>query len=104
MSDAKEKPSEDAPRKPKSRRLLWLLLALVGLASAGSAGWSFYLKLKGEKNQPAPELKPVSSIIYLPLEPVVINLGDEGGGRFAQVGITFQIREAKSVEEVKKNK
>lgn len=102
MSDAKEKPSEDAPSKPKSRRLLWLLLALVGLASAGSAGWSFYLKLKGEKNQPAPELKPVSSIIYLPLEPVVINLGDEGGGRFAQVGITFQIRDAKSVEEVKK--
>jgi flagellar FliL protein len=32
----------------------------------------------------------------------VINLADEGGDRFAQVGITFQIRELKLVEEVKK--
>ena len=32
----------------------------------------------------------------------MINLGDEGGGRFAQVGITFQIRDPKLVEDVKK--
>ena len=102
MPDAKEKPSEEAPGKPPSRRLLWLMLALVGLGLAGGVGWFFYLKPKREKIQPAPELKPASPAVYLPLEPVVINLGDDGGGRFAQVGITFQIRDAKLVEDVKK--
>ena len=101
MPDVNEKPSEEAPRKPSSRPWLWLMLALVGLGSAGGAGWFFYLKPKVEMAQTAPELKPAGSTVYLQLEPVVINLGDEGGGRFAQVGITFQIRNAKLIEDVK---
>jgi flagellar FliL protein len=79
-----------------------MVLALVGWGLAGGAGWFFYFKSKDEKAQPSSELKPASSSVYLPLEPVVINLGDEGGGRFAQVGITFQIQDAKLVEDVKK--
>ena len=102
MPDAKEKPSEEAISKPASRRLLWLMLALVGLGLPGAAVWFFYLNPKTDKFQFALELKPAGSTVYLPLEPVVINLGDEGGGRFAQVGITFQIREPKLVEDVKK--
>lgn len=102
MSDVNSKPVEEVPSKPKSRRLLWLMLALVGLGSAGGAGWFFYLKPKGEKVQSAPEPKPVNSVVYLPLDPVVINLTGEGGDRLAQLGITFQIRDAKLVEDVKK--
>ena len=78
------------------------MLALVLLGSAGGASWFFYFKPKGEKVQPEPEPKPAGPIVYLPLDPVVVNLADEGGGRFAQVGITFQIRDAKLVEDVKK--
>ena len=44
-------------------------------------GWFFYLKPKLEQAQTASELKPAGSTVYLLLEPVVINLGDEGGGR-----------------------
>lgn len=102
MPDPSEKPFIEAPSKPLSRSLLWLLLALVALGLAGGAAWVFYVNPKGEKFQFALELKPASSTVYLPLEPVVINLGDDGGGRFAQVGITFQIRDAKLVEDVKK--
>ena len=79
-----------------------MILALVGSGLAGGAGGFFYFKSKEEKAQPSSELMPASSTVYLPLEPVVINLGDEGGGRFAQVAITFQIRDAKLVEDVKK--
>ena len=102
MPDATEKPSEEAPSKPLSRSLRWLFFALLGLGLAGGAAWFFYLNPKGKNFQIAPMFKPSGSTEYLSLEPVVINLGDEGGGRFAQVGITFQIRDAKAVEEVKK--
>ena len=106
MPDPSEKPFVEAPSKPRSRTLWWWLLALVGLGLglglAGGAGWFFYFNPKSENFQISPVFKPASSSAYLSLEPVVINLGDEGGGRFAQVGITFQVRDAKSVEDLKK--
>ncbi len=102
MSDAKEKSADEELSKPKSRRKLWVILALLVLGSAGGAGWFYFLKPKAEKVEHPPELKPAGSVVYLPLDPVVINLADEGGDRFAQVGITFQIRDAKLVDDVKK--
>lgn len=102
MSEAKSKSSEEVPSKPKSRRLLWVMLVLVLVGAAGAGAWFFYMKPKADKVEPAPELKPAGSIVYLPLDSVVINLADEGGDRFAQVGITFQIRDAKQIEDVKK--
>jgi len=102
LPDANEKSSEETPSKPRSRRSLWMVLALVGLGLAGGAGWFLYFKSKGENAWSTPELKPASPTVYLPLEPVLINLSDEGGGRFAQVGITFQIQNEKLIEDVKK--
>ena len=102
MPDATEKPPEEAPSKPLSRSLWWWMFALLGLGLAGGAAWFIYLNSKGENFQIASMFKPASSTEYLSLEPVVINLGDEGGGRFAQVGITFQVRDSKSVEDLKK--
>jgi flagellar FliL protein len=102
LPDATEKPPEEAPSKALSRSLWWWLFALLGLGLAGGAAWFIYLNFKGENFQIAPMFKPASSTEYLSLEPVVINLGDEGGGRFAQVGITFQVRDSKSVEDLKK--
>jgi flagellar FliL protein len=39
--------------------------------------------------------------LYFPLDPMVINCADPVTNRFAEVGITFQIREAKCAEDVK---
>jgi len=42
------------------------------------------------------------SKFYFPLDPITINLADLGGDRFAEVGITFQIREQKSADDIEK--
>ena len=43
----------------------------------------------------------VAPKLYFPLDPLVINCADPVTNRFAEVGITFQIREAKCAEDVK---
>jgi flagellar basal body-associated protein FliL len=43
-----------------------------------------------------------SSDLYFPLDPMVINCADPVMNRFAEVGITFQMRDAKCAEDVKK--
>jgi flagellar FliL protein len=43
----------------------------------------------------------VTPKLYFPLDPMVINCADPVTNRFAEVGITFQIREAKCAEDVK---
>lgn len=42
------------------------------------------------------------SKFYFPLDPITINLADLDGDRFAEVGITFQIREQKSADDIEK--
>ena len=44
---------------------------------------------------------PAGPPVYLPLDNMVVNLADPGGERVAQVGITFELRDAAAAETVK---
>ena len=91
--------------KPKGRKkLVWIILLVLVLSAAGVGGWLYFDRLKGETLELESEESKLLNApkLYFPLDPLVINLADLGGERFAQVGITFQIREAKSAEDVKK--
>ena len=93
---------EAASQKKKGKGKLLILAALILLASAGGATWYFLVHKKADATEAKPATLKIEPVVYLPLENLVINLADPGGDRFAQAGITFKLRDEKSMEEVKK--
>lgn len=104
LEDIEADPKKDSLVKPKGKKKLIVLIALMLIGAGGGGAWFYYDRLKGEKKEVETEESKLSKApkVYFPLDPMVINLSDLGGDRFAQVGITFQIREEKSSEAIKK--
>ncbi len=98
MSDA-----SDGAKPAKSKKLMIIVLAAVVLLGGGGAG--AFLLLKKPKADAAEEevahAKPGVPPTYLPLESLVVNLADPGGDRFAQIGITLEIADAHTADQVK---
>ena len=95
------------PAKPKSKKLLFILIGVVVLALAGAGGAFFILKKNmaldedgGETSQRAKDFASRSPPTFLPLEAMVVNLADPGGNRFAQLGITLQVQDDKTAESM----
>lgn len=101
--------ADAAPAKPKSKKLLFILIGVLVLGLAGAGGAFFILKKNtavdedGEEiAQSAPsERAPRSPPTFLPLETMVVNLADPGGNRFAQLGITLQVADTQTADEMK---
>jgi flagellar FliL protein len=105
VQDIEADPKKDPLVKPKGKKKLMVLIALLVLVAAGGGwAWFYFDRIKGEDKEVETEESKLSKApkLYFPLDPVVINLSDLGGDRFAQVGITFQIRDEKSAEAIKK--
>jgi len=109
MSTATANAATAAPAKPKSKKLLFILIGVVVLALAGAGGAFFILKKNTavdedgeETSQSAKDDRAARSPpTFLPLEAMVVNLADPGGNRFAQLGITLQVEDAKAAEAMK---
>lgn len=107
---AAEVPEAPAPARRRGglkKLLLILLAALLLLAAAGAAAvfmlWrapSMDDELAGTAPVIAP-IKPGPPPVYLPLDNFVVNLADTRTERFAQVGITLQMEDAKAAEMLK---
>lgn len=90
----------------KSKKMLVIILGVVVLllvAGGGAAAW-FMTRSHGDEEEgakaahkEAPKVAPT----FLPLENMVVNLADPGGDRFAQIGITLEVADAKTAEQVK---
>jgi flagellar FliL protein len=104
--------AEPAAEKPKSKKMLVIIVAaVVVLALLGGAASFFLLKKKpadeeadAEHDKPKVTKKapdPKAPPVYLPMDNMVVNLADAGGGRFAQVGITLKLDEVKTADTVK---
>jgi len=104
VQDIETDPKKDPLVKSKGKKKLMVLIALLLLSAGGGGAWFYFDRLKGEVKEVESEESKLSKApkVFFPLDPVVINLADLGGDRFAQVGITFQIREEKSAEAIKK--
>ncbi len=109
---AKPEAAEPAAAPAKSKMLLIIIVALVLVLILGGAGAFFLLKKSGqsegedaEEKTPAPKVEshaaPKVPPAYLPLDNMVVNLADPGGERVAQVGVTLEVIDVKSVEAVK---
>lgn len=103
------KPAEAVAAPPKSKKILLIVVVLV-LAIVLAAGGAFLYIGKQraaaafddqEQPQAAAQKASVGPPVYMPLDNMVVNLADPGGERVAQVGITFELRDAAAAETVK---
>jgi flagellar protein FliL len=108
------------PNKGKKKKLILIIAAVAVLVLGGGGAALFVMKknaaaaalaaeeegedgdavahkkpAKGDKNDP--KLLPV----FVPLEPFTVNLADRDAERYAQVGVTLEIPDAKVGEQIK---
>ncbi|MDO9158541.1 MAG: flagellar basal body-associated FliL family protein [Burkholderiaceae bacterium] len=110
MADKPQAAAE--PEKPKSKKMLIIIVAVVLLVVLIGGGAAFFLLKKKDTDEEAGGDKPAPAVVhkkpdpkapptYLPMDNMVVNLADPGGGRFAQVGITLKLDDAKTADTVK---
>ncbi len=104
------KPAEAAAAPPKSKKMLVIVLIVVLVLGLAGVGAFIYVSKQRaaaaleDQDQPAATAKhatPSGPPTYLPLDNMVVNLADPGGEKVAQVGITFELRDAAAGETVK---
>lgn len=122
MSAAAAEPVEDdgeaplPPPKGKKKLIIIIAAALVVLAGAGG-GATFYVKKKraaaeaaaaadGEATPAEQAAAPRKATAkgppaFLPLDAFVVNLADRETERFAQIGITLELNDAKHADQMK---
>ncbi len=112
--------AEVAPKKGK-KKLIILIAALVALLGIGGGGAVVYMKKKAAAEAAAAEEdgegadashmadaeeedkkdEKRTPPVFVPLEPFVVNLADRDADRFAQVGITLEVADARVGDEIK---
>jgi flagellar FliL protein len=101
------------PAKGKKKLIIVVAAALLVTTLVGG-GAVFFLKKKAaaaaaeaaDEDTPGHAAKPAKHDpahvpTFLPLEPFVVNLADKDADRYAQIGITLEIDDAKFAEQLK---
>ena len=105
-----------APVKAGKKKLLIVLLAVLLLLAAAGGGLVFWLKAKAQAALEAeeaeaaietPGAKPLAKRdpkvlpVFVPLENFTVNLADREAERYAQIGISLELADAKAGERIK---
>jgi flagellar protein FliL len=117
MSAAAAAPPADAgvaaPVKKGKKKLILIVAAMLVLLLLAGGGAVIYLKKKAaqaaenaDESATAPEAHGAKPDLkhpptFLPLDPFVVNLADKEADRYAQVGITLEVEDAKFAEAMK---
>ena len=109
-------PAAEAAAPPKGKKKLIIILAAVLLlAGVGGGGAVFMMKKKaaeaaaaaeeGEDGAPAKHKAAKKDHgappAFLPLEPFIVNLADKEVDRYAQIGVTLEIDDPKTADQLK---
>jgi flagellar protein FliL len=118
MSTAAAATAEAPPPKKGKKKLIIILAAVLTLVLAGGGGAVFMLKKKASADEEgdeavasetdtkasakdAPKRDAKTPPAYVPLEVFTVNLADRDVERYAQVGITLELLEAKDADKLK---
>ncbi len=115
-ADTPTNASDAAPKKGK-KKLVIVLIVLALLASAGGGGAYYYTKKKAAEAELAAEdgedtdeaAAPKKSKkqekgappVFMPLEVFTVNLADKDAERFLQLGVTLEVDESKTSDQLK---
>ncbi len=112
MATAPDASADDKAPAKKSKKLVIIIGALVGVLALGGAGF-YFLVLKpraaaaaaeedgGEAPKAAAHDAHATPPAYLPMDNMVVNLADPGGDRVAQIGVTLVVTDAHASDQVK---
>lgn len=92
-----------APGKSKKLIVIGAVVALL-LVVAAAVGMFLINKSRNAAALEDEMGAPAAAVVvptFMPLESMVVNLADKGGDRFAQIGITLELADAKTEEQVK---
>jgi len=106
--------AEAAP-PPKGKKKLIIIIAVVALVLAGGGGAAVLMLKKkataeadaaegGESDAPVKAVAkhdPKAVPVFVPLDPFTVNLADRDAERYAQVGITLEIDDLKTGDQIK---
>jgi flagellar protein FliL len=114
MSAAAVADAASAPPKKGKKKLIVILSAVGLLLALAGGGTMFWMKKQaaaaaaaeedgGEHAEPvrAARHDPKALPIFMPLDPFTVNLADRESERYAQVGITLEVDDAHTIEELK---
>ena len=120
MSAAAAAPTADAGAAPVAKKgkkkLIIMLAVVVLLAGAGGGGALYMMKKKAAEaaaaaaeegdDAAAPahataHADPKHPPTFVPLDPFVVNLADKDTDKYAQIGITLEIDDAKFADQLK---
>lgn len=98
-----------APAKGKKKLVIIIIVAAVLVLAGGGAGAMLLLKKKsaaaeGEDGEPVAHAvahDPKAVPVFVPLDAFTVNLADRDAERYAQVGITLEIADAKVGDQIK---
>ncbi len=101
-----------APAKKGKKKLIVIALIVVVLLAVAGGAALFLLKKKapvdGEEAEAPAAHAPAHSTVdpkhpptFLPLDPFVVNLADKEADRYAQIGITLEVDDAKFADQMK---
>ncbi|WP_294000067.1 flagellar basal body-associated FliL family protein [Sphaerotilus sp.] len=117
MSAAAASAEQTVAKTKKGSKKLWIILGVVAVLVVGGAGGFLVMQRRAAaaaesddgtqaSAHAAPARKPIKRDAhtppsYLPLEPFVVNLADRDSDRYAQIGLTLEIEDAKFADEMK---
>ena len=95
--------AEDVPPKKKTRKRLLIVLPLLLplVAGVGGAAWFYLNRHPDEKKAEAPPVEKKTPPVFVTLEPFTVNLLQENGDHYLQVGIVYQVADDKAVDAIK---
>jgi flagellar FliL protein len=104
------------PAKAGKKKLIIIIVAVLLLLAAAGGGAVFWLKAKAHAAQDAedaevagdpvdthaaPKRDPKAVPIFVPLDNFTVNLADREAERYAQIGISLELGDAKAGERIK---
>ena len=108
----------EAPLPAKSKKKLIILIAIVAVVLAGGGGAAFFILTKkaaaesaeSEGEAIADDSAPAKSTakhdpkavpVFVPMDAFTVNLADREAERYAQIGITLEIDDTKTGDQIK---
>jgi flagellar protein FliL len=107
----------EAPPPAKGKKKLIIIIAVAAIVLLGAGGGAFFMMKKkaaaeaeaeggdaptAHKAPPAAAKKdPKALPVFVPLEPFTVNLADRNADRYAQVGITLEVEDNLTADQIK---
>ncbi|KAB7614246.1 flagellar basal body protein FliL [Verminephrobacter sp. Larva24] len=93
------------PAAGKKKLFIGIIIGTVALVlvTCGAVAWfvNRCMHADDEEGGICPRRSAPAASIFLPLENMVVNLADPGGDRFAQIGITLELEDARAEDRIR---